>query len=76
MKRKAYRVTVRRMVTGCDYHKTLFLKDEANAFERACIYVPRSERNWLRLVSCVALSDAETAEAREALRVHSGVSFA
>jgi hypothetical protein len=31
-RRKPYRVTVRRRLTGCDYSKTLFLRSREDAF--------------------------------------------
>lgn len=64
-KRKAYRVQLRRIYTGCDYFKTLFLASPADALDRASRYVPRVERNGLRLVACTELTDDETEAFRQ-----------
>lgn len=55
VKRKPYRVTVRRMATGCDYTRTLWLKSPGDAFEVAARFVRYGhgiQRDALRLVAC------------------------
>ena len=54
---RKYHIVLRRIHTGCDYHVRIWLKGPEVAFERACKYVPRAERNGLRLVSCVVDQD-------------------
>lgn len=58
-KRLPYRVTVRRMATGCDYSKTLYLKNESDAFERMAWHVRWAHsiaREGLRFISCKPLT--------------------
>lgn len=52
MKRTAYNIRVRRMVTGTDYSALLFLRSPQDALTAMKRYIPREERNWLRVVYC------------------------
>lgn len=61
MKRTAYNVKVRRMVTGCDYSALLFLRSPQDALNAMMGYIPRAERNWLRVVYCDPATDEQIA---------------
>lgn len=74
--RKPYRVTVRRMATGTDYRKTLWLKSGADAFDVMARHVRLIDglgRNALRLIACDDAEDIDVLAAREALRIHAGI---
>ena len=51
-KRSAFKITIRRLATGTDYTRTLWLRDRADAFTRMMCYVPRNMTGQYRLVSC------------------------
>jgi hypothetical protein len=64
MKRQPFRVTVRRMATGCDYSKTLFLHSASDAFDVMARHVRWRDgiaKEHLRLVDCVPFTQAEAA---------------